>query len=366
MSSSTAELCEVAQQLTAPGKGLLASDESTGTIGKRLAKAGILNTEENRRQYRELFYTADIGGGISGAILYEEALYQSASDGTPFVECLRQQGVLPGVKVDEGLVPFGEVEGETETRGLGGLAERCRRYRRAGVRFAKWRAALRISGEHGPSEAAAQRNAEQLAEYAAVCQACGLVPIVEPEVLIDGSHGIERSGAAAERVLQACVAALWRSNVVLEATLLKPMMVMPGADHTGSCAWPKEVAQATLTALRRSVPPAVPGIMFLSGGLSEEQATVNLNEINRAAAASGGAPWRLSFSFGRALQASVLEIWKEDRECVAAMERARAMAAALAAANGAASAGRYEAGSHPSILSGGGSLREAFRGWRAP
>jgi len=356
----------IAQALTAPGKGILASDESPSTIGRRLERAGVVNTEDNRRKYRELFYTAPIGeAGISGAILFPEALNQKSDDGTSFVRCLYDRGVIPGVKVDEGLRPLcptasGAAEGETDTKGLEGLLERCKGYFDQGARFAKWRAALRVGGDGRslPSEVALERNAAQLAEYAEICLAAGLVPIVEPEVLIDGGHDAAASEAATTRAIAACVAHLWRRNIALEAVLLKPQMVIAGADWTG----PKyeTVADATLRALRRTVPPAIPGVMFLSGGQSEEEATRNLNAINVAAKASGGAPWALSFSFGRALQASVLSLWTEGK---GSKDQCRELAAKIAHANGQATLGVF-GGPHPSLRSSGESLQETFRGWR--
>lgn len=353
----TANLAEVAQQLTAPGKGLLASDESTPTIGKRLQKAGVENTEENRRDYRQLFYTAPgIGNSISGAILYKETLSQASSDGTPFVDCLQRQGILPGIKVDEGLQPMPNSPSETTTRGLDNLAANARTYHSQGARFAKWRAALRI-GDGLPSDAAVEANAAELAQYAAICQATGLVPIVEPEILIEGGHDIGTAAAVSARVISRCIAHLWQQEALsLEAVLLKPQMCISGSEHSGAKAAPAEVAKHTLDVMRRCVPPAVPGIMFLSGGQSEEEATVNLNELNRLAGPSK--PWALSFSYGRALQASVLKLWSADRS---ATQPAQQMAAALAAANGAATCGAYS-GPHPSITSAD-SLRETFRGW---
>lgn len=352
---------EIASQLAAPGKGLLASDESTGTIGKRLEKAGFENSEETRRSYRELFYTAPIGdAGISGAILFKETLRQSAGDGTPFTQCLLRQGVLPGIKVDEGLVPLEGRPGETSTRGLEGLEAACRQYAADGARFAKWRAALKV-GAGRPSERAIELNAQQLAEYAAVCQACGMVPIVEPELLIDGDHDTAAFAHASARAISRCVAHLWQKGVVLEATLLKPQMILPGADYSGPRPSPDDVAHETLRVMRRCVPPALPGIMFLSGGQTEEEATVNLNRINQLAQQQGRAPWALSFSFGRSLQASVLKLWSEDPS--GNRQRCRDMAAALAQANSQAVLGRFE-GPHPSVTSQQGSLRESFRGWR--
>eukprot|EP00878_Enallax_costatus_P001823 GHUV01001981.1.p1 GENE.GHUV01001981.1~~GHUV01001981.1.p1 ORF type:complete len:376 (+),score=110.86 GHUV01001981.1:258-1385(+) len=365
VSADGATLAEVAAALAAPGKGLLASDESVGTISKRLEKAGLVNDESTRHAYRELYYTSPLGeAGISGAIMFKEALYQSASDGTPFVECLKRQGVMPGIKVDEGLLPFEGHDlatGETSTKGLEALAAAAAEYVKAGARFAKWRAALRINESKGyPSERAVELNAQQLAEYAVICQAAGLVPIVEPEVLIDGPHSMQVFGAVSERVISTTVAQLWRKEVQLEGCLLKPQMVIPGADSGAAKPSPDDVAAATLTCMRRVVPAAIPGIMFLSGGQSEEEATINLNAINRTAQKQGKAPWSLSFSYGRALQASVLKIWSEDRSQA---QEAKQMAVALAAANAAASLGRYE-GPHPSVTSAK-SLREEFRGWRA-
>lgn len=352
-----AALSSTCQLLAAPGKGLLAADESTGTVGKRFEKVGMENTEENRRAYRELFCTANVGDYISGAILYKETLSQRASDGRPFVECLSNQGVMPGIKVDEGLVPMdGSEAGETHTRGLDTLVENCRGYVAAGARFAKWRAALKV-GAGLPSENAMQTNAEQLADYAKICQACGLVPIVEPELLIDGDHSMQRFADASMATLDQVFKALSQRDVALEACLLKPQMVLPGTTYAGGRPTPEEIADATLAVLRRCVPGSVPGIMFLSGGQSEEEATVNLNALNLRAGADK--PWALSFSFGRALQASVLRLWADDSSNA---PRAQRMAEALAAANSAASRGKYS-GPHPSVLKSDGSLHETFRGW---
>ncbi|KAI8464893.1 MAG: fructose-bisphosphate aldolase [Monoraphidium minutum] len=360
MVANIAELEATARALTAPGKGLLASDESPATIGKRLEKAGIGNTPEARRAYRELFYTAPgIGAAFSGVIMHKETLGQRVAGGARFVDVLAAQGVLAGVKVDEGLVPLeGGEPGETSTRGLETLEASCREYAAAGARFAKWRAALKVVEGSCPSQLAVETNATQLAEYAAICQSAGLVPIVEPELLIDGPHSAEVFAEASERVICACVAALWRRGVALEACLLKPQMVVQGTECAASKAGPKAVAAATLRVMRRAVPPAVAGIMFLSGGQSEEEATLNLDAINKMAQAEGRAPWALSFSFGRGLQASVLKLWSDAPPSRAA--EARAMAAALARANAAAARGAY-AGPHPSLL--GGSLHETFRGW---
>ncbi|KXZ43103.1 hypothetical protein GPECTOR_102g56 [Gonium pectorale] len=298
-----ADLATVAAALSAPGKGLLASDESTGTIGKRLEKAGLPNTEDIRRAYRELYYTTPgMGQYISGVIMFKETLLQSTADGRRFVDVLAEQGILAGIKVDEGLAPLPDGgDGETYTRGLEGLEAACREYVAAGAKFAKWRATIKVS-DVLPTDLAVERNADDLARYAKICQECGLVPVVEPEILIDGAHSQERFGAVTERVVGATVAALWRHGVALEGCLLKPQMVIPGAEAEGGPLPPGQVARATVAALRRVVPPAIPGIMFLSGGQSEEEATANLNAINLEAQAAGRCPWALSFSFGRALQ----------------------------------------------------------------
>lgn len=359
-------LIATARHLTADGKGILAADESTGTIGKRLGKENLDNTEETRRDYRELFITAEIGEHVSGMILYKETLAQTSSQGVTFVNCLYRQGVLPGIKVDEGLVPLQEGSSETHVQGLDNLEANCIQYHAQGARFAKWRAALKI-GDSLPSAEAVDVNCKELAKYAAIAQACGLVPIVEPELMIEGTHDIGVSAAAAERVLQATVVALWREGVLLEGALLKPQMVVPGSSYAGPAPGAEEIAHATLTVLYRTIPPALQGIMFLSGGQSEAEATANLNAINKLARrwSSGPPPWALSFSFGRALQASALKLWVEDKAKPAldVRKRAQTMAAKLAAANGAATLGQFT-GQHPSITSG--PLIEAFRGLSNP
>mmetsp|Transcript_31136 Transcript_31136/g.69204 ORF Transcript_31136/g.69204 Transcript_31136/m.69204 type:complete len:363 (+) Transcript_31136:59-1147(+) len=354
-----ADLAAVASYLAAPGKGILAADESTGTIGKRLEKFGLENTEEHRRSYREVYATAPLGDYISGVILFKETLYQSTAAGKPFVDCFKAQGVYPGIKVDEGLQPLdGALEGETWTKGLDTLADSCKKYVEAGAKFAKWRATIKVQAG-GPSEAAVSRNADDLAQYAKICQACGLVPIVEPEILIDGDHTIDRFQQVTERVVAATVGRLWHHGVHLEGSLLKPQMVIAGADYKGDKAGAEEIALRSITAFRRTVPAAIPGIMFLSGGQSEEEATLNLHTINTLARQGGRpCPWSLSFSYGRALQHSVLKLWAADQSKV---QEAQAVAVALAAANSRASLGRY-AGSHPSKAEPG-SLYESFRGW---
>ncbi|KAK2197086.1 bifunctional Fructose-bisphosphate aldolase [Babesia duncani] len=301
-----AELAENAKKIAAPGKGILAADESTGTIKKRFDNVGVENTEEKRAEYRSmLFTTKGLGEYISGAILFEETLFQKAPTGEYMVELLHAQGIIPGIKVDKGLVIIPNTKEETATTGLDGLAERCQKYYNAGARFAKWRAVLSIDVAKGkPSNLSIMETAHTLARYAAICQENGLVPIVEPEILADGDHSIEVCAKITERVLAAVFKALNDHHVLLEGALLKPNMVTQGVDckDTQTSA---QIAFYTSRALRRTVPPALPGIMFLSGGQSEAMATTNLNEINRICKH----PWSLSFSYGRALQASCLKAW---------------------------------------------------------
>lgn len=312
-----AELIQTAKAVATPGKGILAADESTGTIGKRLAAIGVPNEEAHRRTLRELLFTTpNFEEHISGVILFEETLFQKAADGTPMVELLQKRGVIPGIKVDKGVVVLPGTDGETETTGLDGLGERCAKYYQAGARFAKWRAVLKI-GNNEPSELSIHQNAVGLARYAAICQQNGLVPIVEPEILTDGSHSIEVCAAVTERVLAACYKALSDNHVLLEGTLLKPNMVLPGVD--GPKVDPRLAAALTVQVLRRTVPPAVPGIMFLSGGQSEEEATAHLNEMNKLDVLR---PWSLSFSYGRALQATVLKTWGGKPEQIEAAQQA--------------------------------------------
>lgn len=353
---------ETARALCRPGHGILAADESTGTIGKRLQAHGVENGVENRRQYRELLLCADGNeGALSGAILFDETFYQTASDGRTFVRVLTNKGVLPGIKVDTGLRPLDGSDAETYTSGIDTLAERCAQYVRDGARFAKWRAALRVCERRGyPSPHAVKVNADLLARYASTAQKAGLVPIVEPEILIDGTHTQEASAVAARTVLAAVYDVLREHGVALQATLLKPMMVLPGRDHDAREAVSAlAVARATLDVVKDVVPPEVAGIVFLSGGMGEAQATENLNALNVMARAEG-APWPLSFSFGRALQSSALEIWAADRSAVA---EASTVAAQLALANGQAILGKYT-GPHPSRMKSG-ELYEGFRGWRS-
>ncbi|KAF5290116.1 hypothetical protein FQA39_LY14897 [Lamprigera yunnana] len=331
------ELKDIANQIVTPGKGILAADESTGTMGKRLANIGLENIEENRRKYRQLLFTTDksIRQYISGVILFHETLYQKTDDGVPFVQLLQERGIVPGIKVDAGIVPLFGSEDECTTQGLDDLGKRCAQYKKDGCQFAKWRCVLKI-GKNIPSYQAIMENANVLARYAAICQANGLVPIVEPEVLIDGDHDIMRCQKVTETVLAAVYKALNDHHVYLEGTLLKPNMVTEGQSHSvkSSC---EKIAVATVTALSRTVPAAVPGIMFLSGGQSEEEATVNLNAINRF---NGKKPWALSFSYGRALQASVLRAWGGKNVAAGQAEFMK-----RAKANGDATLGKYSAGS---------------------
>ncbi|KAL5128945.1 Fructose-bisphosphate aldolase, cytoplasmic isozyme [Glycine soja] len=331
------ELIANAAYIGTPGKGILAADESTGTIGKRLASISVENVESNRRALRELLFTAP--GALkylSGVILFEETLYQSTAAGKPFVEVLKEAGVLPGIKVDKGTVELAGTNGETTTQGLDGLGQRCAKYYEAGARFAKWRAVLKI-GPNEPSELAIHENAYGLARYAVICQENGLVPIVEPEILVDGSHDIHKCAAVTERVLAACYKALNDHHVLLEGTLLKPNMVTPGSNSAKVS--PQVVAEHTVRALQRTVPAAVPAIVFLSGGQSEEEASVNLNAINQV---NGKKPWSLSFSFGRALQQSTLKAWSGKEENV---KKAQEALLVRAKANSEATLGTYKGNS---------------------
>jgi fructose-bisphosphate aldolase class I len=311
------ELHETARALVAEGKGILAADESGGTIKKRFDRIGVESTEENRRAYRDLlFTTAGAEEFISGVILYDETLRQSSADGTPFPQLLSSKGIIPGIKVDAGAKPLAGAEGETITEGLDGLRERLAEYYSLGARFAKWRATYSIT-DSLPSEYCIWTNAHALARYAALCQEAGIVPIVEPEVLQDGTHSIARSGVVTSRVLAALYTELFDQRVDLAGTLLKPNMVLSGYEAS-SRAGVEEVAEATLHAFYKHVPAAVPGIVFLSGGQSDEDATAHLNAMN----ARGPHPWALSFSYGRALQAPALKAWGGKTENVEAAQRA--------------------------------------------
>jgi fructose-bisphosphate aldolase class I len=329
-----AELEQVAAQIVAPGKGLLAADESTPTIGKRFAAVSVESTPENRRGYRELLLTAPgLAEHISGVILFDETLRQSTSGGVPFAEVLQQAGILPGIKVDRGTTALPGFAGETATAGLDGLRERFAEYRELGARFAKWRAVIRV-GPGLPTSVAVRANAHGLARYAALAQEAGLVPVVEPEVLMDGDHPIDRCAEVTEAVLEAVYAELFAHRVHLEGTVLKPNMVIPGQDASHG-ADPRQVAEETLRVMRRRVPAAVPGLVFLSGGQSESEATLHLSLMNRI----GGVPWQLSFSYGRALQQSVLRTWAGRSDRTGAAQRALLHRAHL---NGLARDGQYE------------------------
>eukprot|EP00187_Rhodella_violacea_P013366 CAMPEP_0184713852 /NCGR_PEP_ID=MMETSP0314-20130426/4121_1 /TAXON_ID=38298 /ORGANISM="Rhodella maculata, Strain CCMP 736" /LENGTH=395 /DNA_ID=CAMNT_0027176615 /DNA_START=30 /DNA_END=1217 /DNA_ORIENTATION=- len=337
------ELKKTAEAIAAPGKGILAVDESTATIGKRLASIGVENSEENRQAYRGMLFTApDLGSYISGAILYEETLYQNHANGTPFVKCLESIGVIPGIKVDKGLVPLGgAADFETACTGLDGLGERAAAYYKQGARFAKWRAVLQISPST-PSQLSIAENTWGLARYAKICQDNGLVPIIEPEILMDGDHDIERTAEVAEEVLAAVYKACDLNDVYLEGSLLKPNMIVPGSDWKGSIT-AQEIGYMTVRTLERRVPSSVPGIMFLSGGMSEEEASCNLMEMNKI---KRKGPWSLSFSYGRALQQSALKSWLGKEENLKAGQDALL---ARARANGQAALGKYVPGSEPSL-----------------
>jgi len=337
------ELAKTAAAIAAPGKGILAVDESTKTIGKRLQSIGIENTEENRQAYRGLLFTApNLGKYISGAILYEETLYQNHANGTPFVKQLKDNGVFPGIKVDTGLQPLpGADPIETWCTGLDGLKERAAAYYQQGARFCKWRAVLQITSDGCPTPLSIQENAWGLARYARACQESGLVPIVEPEILMDGDHNIDKTAYVQEKVLAAVYKALSDNNVFLEGTLLKPSMTVPGAECTEPVTKEK-IAEYTIRTLERTVPSSVPGITFLSGGLSEEEASIYLNTMNQI---KRKGPWSVTFSYGRALQQSTLKAWMGKAENVPAAQKALL---ARAQANSEASLGKYVAGSQPS------------------
>ena len=322
-----------ARALVAPGKGILAADESFPTIEKRFKTLEIESTEDNRRAYREmLFTTPGIGDHISGVILFDETIRQSASDGTPLPKVLERAGVIPGIKVDTGAKPLAGAEGEKVTEGLDGLRDRLDEYRGLGAKFAKWRAVIEI-GDGLPSAYCIHVNAHALARYAALAQEAGLVPIVEPEVLMDGDHTIDRCYEVTEATLQAVFNELFSQRIVYERVLLKPNMVISGKDCSEQAS-PEEVAEATVRCFRSVVPAAVPGIVFLSGGQSDELATANLNAMNRI----GPHPWELSFSYGRALQAPALKAWNGEETKVGAGQEALAHRARL---NGAARSGEY-------------------------
>ena len=330
------ELMHVAKALVVKGKGILAADESTGTIKKRFDSIELESTEEHRRSYREmLFTTAGASESVSGVILFDETIRQKTRDGTPFPLYLRQQGIIPGIKVDTGAKPLAGFPGETITEGLDGLRERLIEYRKLGALFAKWRAVIDIA-EDIPTTFAIEANALTLARYAALCQENDIVPIVEPEVLMDGAHTIERCEQVTRQVLATVFDQLFAHRIVLEGMVLKPNMVISGkkASHR---AGPEVVAETTLRTLRRHVPPAVPGIAFLSGGQSPTEATLHLALMNRI---GGALPWSLTFSFGRALQDTALKAWGGSAANFAAGQKEFSKRARL---NGLATLGRYTA-----------------------
>ncbi|ETN69103.1 fructose-bisphosphate aldolase class-I [Necator americanus] len=330
------ELRGIANAIVASGKGILAADESTGSMEKRLKSIGLENTEENRRKYRQLLFTGnpDLGKHISGVIMFHETFYQKADDGTRFVDVLKKQGIIPGIKVDKGVVPMAGTVGEATTQGLDDLNQRCAQYKKDGAQFAKWRCVHKISVTT-PSHTALVEIAQVLARYASICQQNGLVPIVEPEILPDGEHDIARCQKITETVLSYCYRALNDHHVYLEGTLLKPNMVTAGQGFKGPKPSNDAVGLATVTALQRSVPAAVPGVVFLSGGQSEEEATLNLNAMNKVA---GKRPWVLTFSYGRALQASCLAKWGGKDENIKA---AQAVLLHRAQSNSLAALGKY-------------------------
>jgi len=312
------ELRATIARIVQPGKGIVAADESTPTITKRFKAVGIESTEETRRAYRTLLFTTKgVGEFVAGFILYEETLGQKADDGTPLPEVLTRQGILTGIKVDKGTVALPNADGDLVTQGLDGLGERLKTYKAQGARFAKWREVYGIT-ERNPTPLGIEANAEVLARYAAICQAEGIVPIVEPEVLIDGDHTLARCHEVSEAVLSAVFQALRRHRVLLEGMVLKPSMVLPGKERPPKAS-PEVVAASTLEVLRRTVPAAVPTINFLSGGQSPEEATANLNAMNVMAP---DAPWVLSFSYARALQDPPMKLWTGRPDNVGAAQRA--------------------------------------------
>ena len=324
---------ETARELVAPGRGILAADESSGTIEKRFDQIGLESTEDNRRAYRQLLFTTPgLGEHISGVILFDETIRQSSDDGTRLTEVLEKAGVIPGIKVDTGAKPLALFEGETVTEGLDGLRERLSEYGELGARFAKWRATYFI-GDGRPTDFAVVANGHAMARYAALCQEAGIVPIVEPEVLMDGDHDIAACEDATGRALHTLYEQMSAHRVDLAGTLLKVNMVVPGK---GSATQVDDatIAEATLRTLKAHVPEEVPGIVFLSGGMTDEEATSRLNEINRR----GGAPWAISFSYGRALQAQPLKVWGGD---VTNVEAAQAALAHRARMNGLARNGEW-------------------------
>ena len=331
---SIEELEVVAQAMVAPGKGIIAIDESNATIKKRFDSVKIENTEENRRAYREMLLTAPkLGEHISGAILYDETIRQSTKAGVPFTKVMLDNGILPGIKVDKGPQALAGFPGELITEGLDGLRERLAEYARLGAKFAKWRAVITI-GEDMPSGTCIEANCHALARYAALCQEAGIVPMVEPEILMDGDHDIEVCYDVTEATLRSLFGSLYEQNVMLEGTILKASMVISGK----SCpeqASVDEVAEATVRCLKSSVPTLLPGIVFLSGGQTDEQSTAHLNAMNQM----GPHPWPLSFSYGRAMQSAALKLWSKD--LVKNFAEAQKVVSSRAKENGLAALGQW-------------------------
>jgi fructose-bisphosphate aldolase class I len=329
-------LNKVARAMTAPGKGILAADESSGTIKKRFDTIGVESTEDSRRDYREMLFRSSeaMSKHISGVILYDETIWQKAKDGTPLVKIIEQAGSIPGIKVDEGTKPLPGCPGEVITVGLDKLADRLPKYYEQGARFAKWRAVIDI-GAGIPSYAAIHSNAHALARYAALCQAAQIVPIVEPEVLMDGDHDIQRCEDVTTWMLKETFQELFYNKVALEGMVLKPNMIVPGK-KSAKKASVQDVAERTVKVLKNCVPGAVPGIAFLSGGQSDEEATAHLDAMNKI----GGLPWALTFSYGRALQAAPQKAWSGKAENVAAGQRAFSHRARM---NGLAALGQWQA-----------------------
>ena len=334
MTDKLEQLVEIAQAMVAPGKGILAIDESSGTIKKRLSSVGIESTEDNRRDYRSmLLSTPGLGEHISGAILFDETIRQKAPDGTPMVELMNQAGIIPGIKVDKGAKALAGFEGEKVTEGLDGLRERLAEYAELGAKFAKWRAVITI-GEDIPSRTCLEANAHALARYAALCQEAGIVPIVEPEVLMDGDHDLDTSYDVTEAALKVQFAQLYEHDVLLEGTVLKPSMVISGSEASNRAST-EEVAEATIDCLLNAVPAALAGIVFLSGGQGDVEATRHLDAMNKL----GELPWPLSFSYGRALQQETLKTWAADPK--GNREKAQKILAHRARMNGLATLGEW-------------------------
>jgi len=328
------QLEQIARAMVAPGKGIIAIDESNSTIKKRFDAVGIDCTEDNRRLYREMLLTTpQLSDHISGAILYDETLRQSTRAGVPFAKVMLDNGILPGIKVDKGPAPLAGFPGEVVTEGLDGLRARLEEYARLGAKFAKWRAVIAI-GEDMPSSTCIDANAHALARYAALCQEAGIVPMVEPEVLMDGDHDIEVCYDVTEATLRSLFGAMYEQNVMLEGSILKASMVLSGKDASEHASI-DEVAEATLRCLRSAVPATVPGIVFLSGGQSDEDATAHLNAMNQL----GPNPWPLSFSYGRAMQSAALKLWSAD--LAGNFAAAQKIVALRARENGLAALGRW-------------------------